>query len=221
MSTVSPAEIVWTGSEDLAHDLRPVDAVRRHPGNPWVGDVEEIRASLRRFGQVRPILVDTDGTIVAGNHTYAAAVAEGWTHIAVSRNTFTSEAEARAYLLADNRLSDVGEYERVELRALVEELATAGRWDGTGYTPDDLEHMRAAEAAAAVPPPAPAPSAPPAPPPPLREVVLLLDDDKFAEVSAALRALRERYALEGVTETVCRAVHDEAKALNQAEAPGG
>lgn len=212
------ATLVWNGSEDLSGDLAAVDTLTPYPGNPRRGDVDEIKQSLLRFGQTRPVLVDA-GTIVAGNHTYLAAVELGWTHVAVTANTFESPEEARAYLLADNKLGDLGAYERVELVALVSELEASGRWDGTGYQPDDLQHLRALDALANEPPP-PAPAAAPAAPagPADREVVLLLTDEQFGPFSAELRVLRERYGLEGVTETILRAARDEALHLNQGAA---
>ena len=49
------------------------DNLRLHPAENLAG----IRASLERFGQQKPIVVGRDGTIVAGNGTYAAAVELG------------------------------------------------------------------------------------------------------------------------------------------------
>lgn len=136
------AEIVWEGPEELRPFLVPVRELVRHPQNPRRGQVSLIADSLRRFGQVRPIL--TDGSqIIAGNHTYLAVVELGWTHVAAIRNQFASEAEARAYLLADNRLPELGDYDNHQLAELLGELEAADAWAGTGYLPDDLEDLRA------------------------------------------------------------------------------
>lgn len=212
--------MVWEGSDDLRALLRPIDELTPHPQNPRRGDVDEIEKSLERFGQVRPILVSHDGVIVAGNHTYAAARDRlGWTHIAANTNEFATAEEARDYLLADNRLADLGEYERAELVVFLEELESVGRWAGTGYVPDDLAHLRSLDKLAEPSPPVEPDgnSGVLAPPAALRDVVLHYAEEKLGEVSAHLRVLRERYELEGVTETVLRAVRNQALRHNQGE----
>ena len=209
--------MTWVGSEALRGSLVPIASVRRHPQNPRRGDVEEIVESLKRFGQVRQILVDEEGTVIAGNHTLLAAERLGWDEISVNRNRFSSPEEARAYLLADNRLPELGDYDRAELLALVAELEEAERFAGTGYTGDDLAHLRAVEAAASAPPPEP-PPAPPADvpaPPSQREVILIFEEAGQAEFASNVRALIGRYGLEGVTETVLRALREEALLVNQ------
>lgn len=215
---MTQAAVVWEGAEPLRVALVPIDEVHQHPRNPRRGDAREIAQSLKRFGQVRAILADDEGTILAGNHTWLAAKQLGWSHVAVVRNRFSSPQEAAAYLVADNRLGDKGEYDRAELTTFLAELEATDTWQGTGYVPDDLAHLRAAEAASSAPAPSPTP-APPAPPPsPLGEVseiVLLLTDEQHTAFGGNVRALRGRYSLEGVTETVLRAVHEEARRLNQ------
>lgn len=137
-------ETVWKGAEQLRGVLVPVDSIVTHPKNPRRGKVVLIAESLQRFGQVRPILLDDDNTITAGNHTYLAAKELGWTHVAAVSNKFASPDEARAYLLADNRLGELGDYAGEQQLALLEELEASGSWAGTGYTPDDMEDLRAA-----------------------------------------------------------------------------
>ena len=53
---------------------------RRHPER----NLEQIKASLRRFGQQKPIVVDAANVVRAGNGTLAAAKSLGWTTIAAS-----------------------------------------------------------------------------------------------------------------------------------------
>lgn len=208
----------WKGAAALAPFLMPVGDLHVHPRNPRQGEVAEIAASLKRFGQVRLVLASPDGTIIAGNHTYLAAVELGWPEVAAVVNEWASEEEARDYLLADNRLGDLGEYERQELILLLADLEATGRWDGTGYQADDLGHLRELEALANMPPPEPGELILPPPPPQLRELVLLYTEDQLGEVSANIRALRARYKTDDVTETILAAVQREAVRLNQGPA---
>src|SRR5262245_38550804 len=78
-------------------DLRPDPAnVRRHGER----NLDSIKASLSRFGQQKPIVVDGTGTVVAGNGTLEAALALGWTRIDIVRTDLIGE-EAAAFAIAD------------------------------------------------------------------------------------------------------------------------
>jgi len=137
---MATARRVWNGNEGLRRLLVAVSDLTAHPRNPRRGNVEAIRASLERFGQQRPILALPDGTVVAGNHTLRAAVDAGWTHIAVVRSDLT-QAEVEAYLLADNRTGDLGEYEDKMLAELLKPYYDADALNGTGYERDDVEEL--------------------------------------------------------------------------------
>lgn len=69
-----------------------------------------IRSSLQRFGQQKPIVVDANGVVRAGNGTLAAAKALGWKEIAIVRSPL-SGSEATAYAIADNRTSELAEWD--------------------------------------------------------------------------------------------------------------
>lgn len=144
MTEPAAEDVVWRGAEALRPFLVPIDGLEPFPGNPKVGDVEAIRASLRRFGQTRPILLDaTIATrIVAGHHVRLAAQAEGWTHVAAIPNEFESEDESRAYLLADNRTGELGGYDLELLHSQLREARdTTGGLAGTGYGNDHLAYL--------------------------------------------------------------------------------
>ncbi len=69
-----------------------------------------IKASLRRFGQQKPVVVDSSGVVRAGNGTLAAAIALGWSHIDIVR-TELQGSEATAYAIADNRTAELAEWD--------------------------------------------------------------------------------------------------------------
>ena len=89
--------------------------VRRHPAN----NLDAIKASLTRFGQQRPVLVNAKGIIIAGNGTVMAAKALGWDHINIVR-TELDGSEATAYAIADNRTAELAEWDD---DALAQQLA--------------------------------------------------------------------------------------------------
>jgi ParB family chromosome partitioning protein len=97
----------------------PIDSVspdpsnaRRHPER----NLEQIKASLRRFGQQKPIVVDTTNTVRAGNGTLVAAKSLGWKTIAVVRSDL-AKTELTAYAIADNRSAELAEWDTEILSA--------------------------------------------------------------------------------------------------------
>lgn len=129
--------IVWNGNAAFRRRLIPIGDLRPHPRNPRRGVVPEIQKSLQRFGQQRTILALPDRTIVAGHHVWKAAQEEGWTHVAVDHSDLTDD-EVEAYLLADNRLSDIGFYDDATLVDLLRPLSDQNALDGTGYSARDV-----------------------------------------------------------------------------------
>lgn len=112
--------------------------VRRHSER----NLETIKASLRRFGQQKPIVIDGNGIVRAGNGTLAAATALGWTHIQAVRSSLAG-SEATAYAIADNRAGDPDVGSTFDQNALAEVLASLRAEDESlaadaGYTPDEL-----------------------------------------------------------------------------------
>lgn len=126
----------------LLRDLRiPIDSVAPFPGNPREGDVGAIAESLRRFGQQKPIVVqESSRYIVAGNHLWRAAKALGWDEIAANVAEM-DDRTAEAYLIADNRTSELGSYDEDLLGDLLRKIATEGNLKGTGYDGDDVDEF--------------------------------------------------------------------------------
>ena len=65
----------------------------------------QLRASLREFGFVNPVIVDKDLNIIAGHGRIMAAKEEGITEIPCVFAEHLTEAQKRAYIIADNRLA--------------------------------------------------------------------------------------------------------------------
>lgn len=124
----------------LAPLMRPIAEVRPHPENVRRGDVPRIADSLKRYGQLKPIAALPDGRIVAGNHTFYAATELGWTELAVVTVDLT-EDDARRYMLADNRATDMAGYDDEALARLLTSMMEAGQLEGTGYTPDEVDDL--------------------------------------------------------------------------------
>jgi ParB-like chromosome segregation protein Spo0J len=65
----------------------------------------QLRASLREFGFVNPVIVDKDLNIIAGHGRILAAKEEGVKEVPCVFAEHLSEAQKRAYIIADNRLA--------------------------------------------------------------------------------------------------------------------
>ena len=103
-------------------------------------NLDAIKASLRKFGQRKPIVVH-NGVVIAGNGTLEAAKSIGWKEIAISRCPDDWDSDtAKAYALADNRSSELGEWGEDILAAQLAELDEKG-WDTTelGFTSKEFE----------------------------------------------------------------------------------
>lgn len=121
----------------------PTSALTRYPGNARRGNVEQIRASIRRHGQYRSLVVRDTGeeyVILAGNHTFDAVQAEGHANVRIELITCDDDEAARINL-ADNRLAELGDYDDRALADLLESLQ--GDYDGTGYDDEDLAALLA------------------------------------------------------------------------------
>lgn len=202
--------------------VEPIGKVKTHPENPRRGNVEGIATSLARFGQVRPILVQASTSfIVAGNHTYQAAKSLKWRTIAVVRVEM-DDVEARAYMLADNRWSDVAENDDVALEHLLRGLEDAGGLEGTGYKPGDADDLREllAQMPDAPPPEDPAPGEGASAKRPGRvrgatvDITMTMPAEAKTAFSADLDRLRAQWGTKGLTETVLRSVAECIKVLD-------
>ena len=114
--------------------------VRKHPEK----NLATIKASLLRFGQQKPIVVDANGVVRAGNGTLMAAKALGWKEIAIVRSSLGG-SEATAYAIADNRTAELAEWDEDALSQTLaalqiesDELAVA-----TGFDLKDIEALTA------------------------------------------------------------------------------
>jgi DNA modification methylase len=85
-------------------------------------NLDAIKASLTKFGQRKPIVINSKGVILAGNGTVEAARSLGWDYIDVAVvPSDWDEATARAYALADNRTAELAEWdENVLAKQLLE-----------------------------------------------------------------------------------------------------
>jgi ParB-like chromosome segregation protein Spo0J len=122
-----------------------MDAIKIDEDNARIHSARQINAiarSLTAFGQRRPIVLDDQGTIIAGNGTYTAAKALGWTEIDAVVAPFENAEQRRAYAIADNRTGNLAEWSH---EALIAALQGEGeeRLAATGFTRAEYEQIKA------------------------------------------------------------------------------
>jgi hypothetical protein len=117
----------WVRDLALSIEMRAVAELRPSPRNPRTHSkkqVHQIAASIREFGFVNPVLVDGDGGVVAGHGRLEAAKVLGLVRVPTIRLDHLSEAQKRAYVIADNRLAELAGWDRdllaIELKELIE-----------------------------------------------------------------------------------------------------
>ena len=81
--------------------------------------IKQIQASLREFGFVNPLLVDSKLNVLAGHGRLMAAQAEGLEKVPCVFVEHLTETQKKAYILADNRLAELSTWDN---SSLLEEL---------------------------------------------------------------------------------------------------
>jgi DNA modification methylase len=89
-------------------ELWPIDRLHSYERNPRThseAQVDQIAASMVEFGWTNPILIDENAGILAGHGRLLAARKLGLSEVPVIRFEHLSEAQKRAYILADNQIA--------------------------------------------------------------------------------------------------------------------
>ena len=125
IQTIAVADLSLDPSNVRKHSRRNLDA---------------IKASLRKFGQQKPIVVDAKGIVLAGNGTLTAAKELGWTEIQITR-TELAGVEATAFAIADNRTAELAEWDD-SLTDVLKSLSEEGfDLSDIGFAADDIKDI--------------------------------------------------------------------------------
>jgi hypothetical protein len=120
----------------------PVKDLVHYPGNANQGDVEAIRASVRRTGQYRALIVrlQDDGQLVvlAGNNTLKALTAEGRRYVRCEIHVCDDDTALRINI-ADNRIARLA---TTDDDLLAEQLSfLEGDYEGVGFSEPDVMEL--------------------------------------------------------------------------------
>lgn len=125
--------------------LVPIDRLVPYINNARTHSPEQInklRSSLREFGFINPVIIDRDYGVIAGHGRILAAKEEGITEVPCVFADYLTEAQKKAYIIADNRMAmDAGwdeELLRVEIEALQAEAFDVSL---TGFNPNEIDDL--------------------------------------------------------------------------------
>ncbi len=108
-------------------EVVPISSLKPYERNARVhspNQIREIAHSMKRFGVTMPILIDRNRVVVAGHARLEALKLLGRKRVHIIRLEHLTEAQVRAYRLADNKLSENSSWDveilGIELRELAE-----------------------------------------------------------------------------------------------------
>ena len=171
----------------MKYETATIASLMLDPANVRTHDsknLESIKASLARFGQQKPIVVNSKGIIVAGNGTMMAAKMLNWSSVEIVR-TDLEGAEAIAYAIADNRTAELAGWDEA---ALAQQLAALQIDDEelaniAGFTDAEIEAMTGAFDVDATD----APNMKDGDRDPFRQMTFTLHDEQHAIIEKALQ----------------------------------
>jgi DNA modification methylase len=122
----------------------PLDALHLDPANArehGEENLEAITASLKRFGQAEPLVVQkASGRVIGGNGRLVAMRKLAWRECDIVEVDI-DDLTATALAIALNRTGELATWDEPALAKLLEELRTNDALDGVGYSTEDLDTL--------------------------------------------------------------------------------
>jgi DNA modification methylase len=116
--------MIQTSTQLVERDIASLRPYARNARTHSKKQVKQIAASIERFGFANPVLVSDDGEIIAGHGRVEAAKLLGLRKVPTLALSHLSEAERRAYVLADNKLALNAGWDKemlaIELQGLID-----------------------------------------------------------------------------------------------------
>ncbi len=122
-------------------EMRGISRIKPYANNPRINDaaVDAVAQSIREFGFRQPIVVDEQGVIIVGHTRYLAALRLGLKKVPVHVARGLTEAQVKAYRIADNKSAELAEWDEEKLRQELAELENLDfDLDLLGFSTDEL-----------------------------------------------------------------------------------
>ncbi len=132
-------------------ELRSLDTIKPYDRNPRRNDaaVDAVARSITEYGFRQPVVIDKDGVIIVGHTRYKAALKLGLKTVPVHVAAELTEAQARAYRIADNATAAIATWDDDLLPAELRDLASLDiDIKALGFSPEELAEWLAPPASA-------------------------------------------------------------------------
>ncbi len=118
-------------------------ALKLNEKNPRKNDhvVDRIADSITEFGFTNPILIDKNNEIIAGHTRLKAAINLGLKEVPTIALENLTPAQAKAYMIADNKLNELAEWNNDVLKELLHELPPTINTETLGFTQAELDQL--------------------------------------------------------------------------------
>jgi len=131
---------------DLQVQNVAIAVLKPRPNNPRTHSKKQLKQladSIREFGFVNPVLIDAEGGIIAGHGRVEAAKLLGMTEAPAVRVDHLTEAQIRAYVIADNKLALNAGWDEGLLRLELKELSVNLGFDVTltGFETAEIDNL--------------------------------------------------------------------------------
>jgi len=104
--------------------------------------IDQIAASIREFGFINPIIIDSENGLIAGHGRVSAAKKLGLGKVPCIRADHLTEAQKRAYVIADNRLAELASWDNEMLKIELNDLLAQNyKLDILGMDEDYLKNI--------------------------------------------------------------------------------
>jgi ParB-like chromosome segregation protein Spo0J len=138
-------EALTSKENPIAVEYLPAKQLKRYANNARThseAQILEIVASIKEFGWTIPILIDENDLIIAGHGRLEAATRIGLSRVPCIRLAHLSEAQRRAYTIADNKIPLHADWDPMLLKIELGELS-AGEFDIhlTGFSQQEFDDL--------------------------------------------------------------------------------
>lgn len=123
---------------------RKISELTPDPNNPRVHSKTQLKRlarSLKEFGFVAPVIIDSEGRILVGHGRVGAAARLGWETVPTLCIDYLTPAQAKAYQIADNRLAELATWDRQQLGVILKDLSLELNFDVelTGFDMGEID----------------------------------------------------------------------------------
>lgn len=125
--------------------FRPIESLTPDPRNARLHNKRQLRQiaeSIKAFGFNVPVLIDREGKVIAGHGRLEACKLLGWTEVPTISLEHLSKVQARAFAIADNRLTDTSTWDDQLLGEALKELASLDldfSIEATGFSVTEID----------------------------------------------------------------------------------